>query len=332
MPPVGGRGTVVGIAGALAGAVVAALTITTLTVTGSASFTGDVTMTGGANALKVGTPTADTTDEVTIEATDAARTPLSLELATSQTANAFEVKSQGGTIVNWLSPDGYPIGTCAKFCYLADHFTTPSGFTTATGSLSVIRVVSGTGTNVVQVSTYAGALGAARAGTGTDTTGRAALGSNGTNQFEPAIGRLVYRTKCALPNLSDGTETYTSYIGFSDSYAGAATDGMYFRYTHGTNSGKWEAVCAGGSTETVVDTGIAAAAATWQTFEIDCNSGATSVVFKINGATVATIATANIPSAGEAFSYMNNIVKSAGTTERYLYCDYIELLVVPTSQ
>ena len=73
------------------------------------TFTADQTMTGGANAVTVGTPTADTTSDVLVEASAATQTPLGLELATSQTANAFEIKAQGGTVIYARGPTGESI-------------------------------------------------------------------------------------------------------------------------------------------------------------------------------------------------------------------------------
>ncbi|MFV4701614.1 hypothetical protein ACNJUI_21545, partial [Mycobacterium tuberculosis] len=88
--------------------------------------------------------------------------------------------------------------------------------------------------------------------------------------------------KHAVHTLSDGTNTYTTRLGFIDSNGGESTDGVFFRYTDGVNAGKWQAVCRSNGTETTADTGITPVADTWHLFEIDVNADGTSVSFSID--------------------------------------------------
>ena len=158
--------------------------------------------------------------------------------------------------------------------------------------------------------------------TGTATNGRAGRLSStvacvfGTNpwRFETTVG---------LDILSDGTNTYTSRFGFMDSQAVEPTDGAYFRYTHGTNGGRWECVTRSNNVETAsaLDSGITVDTAL-HNFSIDVNAAASEVVFKIDGATVAT-GTANIPSGtSRATGFGYSQIKSAGTTNRNLNYTY----------
>lgn len=158
--------------------------------------------------------------------------------------------------------------------------------------------------------------------TGSTTTGRAGRLSStvacvfGTNpwRFETTVG---------LDTLSDGTNTYTVRFGFMDSQSGEPTDGAFFRYTHGTNSGKWECVTRSNNVETAsaLDSGVTVDT-NLHNFSIDVNAAASSVVFQIDGVTVAT-GTANIPSGtSRATGFGYSIIKSAGGTNRNLNYTY----------
>jgi len=183
---------------------------------------------------------------------------------------------------------------------------------------------SGSGASIQNASNYVGAA----VGqiitllAGSTTTGRAGRLSSsvacvfGTNpwRFETTVG---------LDILSDGTNTYTSRFGFMDSQAGEPTDGAYFRYTHGTNGGRWECVTRSNNVETAsaLDSGITVDTAL-HNYSIDVNAAASSVVFQIDGVTVAT-GTANIPSGtSRATGFGYSIIKSAGGTNRNLNYTY----------
>jgi hypothetical protein len=124
--------------------------------------------------------------------------------------------------------------------------------------------------------------------------------------------------------VSDGTDTYTVRMGLSDAAVGTeATDGVMFRYTHGTNSGEWQGVTRSNTTESVLDTNTAAEITAFHCFEFEINAAASSVEFFIDGASKGTIST-NIPSgAGRATSLMPFGVgkAGAGTTARIFAID-----------
>ncbi len=139
----------------------------------------------------------------------------------------------------------------------------------------------------------------------------------------------IMRWRVAFDAVSDGTNTYFSSLGFGGQINSKdQTDGIYFTYTHSTNSGKWQAVTASGGTRTSTDTGVAAGTS-YQSLEIRTNAAGTSVEFYIDGSLVATNTT-NIPTttATAIFITMN---KSAGTTSRVLYMDYYSLETTRTT-
>lgn len=190
-------------------------------------------------------------------------------------------------------------------------------------------VNSGTGASVtIDASVLAdssGHPGIAIVTTGTTNTGRAALTTVTTGQtILLGAGAVTYETDVYLLDaLSDGTDTYTNYIGLNDVSTGNGVDSVMFRYTHSTNSGKFECVTRSNSTETASDSGITVAATTWYKLGITVNAAASSVSFLVNGSVVATITT-NIPTgSGRQTTPLIGIVKSAGTTARRILVDYI---------
>lgn len=169
--------------------------------------------------------------------------------------------------------------------------------------------------------------------TSTSASGSAGIGSaaQDTVVFGAAVHRLT--AVCKLPVLSDATQTYTVVIGFSDSRTTALpADGVFFSYTHGTNSGRWTAMSYSNSLSSTLFTDTAITADTaWHTYEIAVNAAATVALFYIDGALVATRSTAagdSIPTGSARATAANvTIIKSVGTTSRSLYIDLLALEV-----
>lgn len=128
-------------------------------------------------------------------------------------------------------------------------------------------------------------------------------------------------------NLSDGTDTFTVYLGFIDSATGDATDGVYWRYSHGINGGKWQCVTRSNSSESTADSGAAVVANTWYRLRIVVNAAGTSAAFYVDDSLVATITT-NIPTAaGRETSWQARIEKSAGSNWRHMQVDWHKQVV-----
>jgi hypothetical protein len=169
-----------------------------------------------------------------------------------------------------------------------------------------------------------GGVGWLRGALGTTATGRCAV-TGALNLFRLSLGRAIFKTRLRIPVLSDATTTYSQRYGFFDIVSSEATDGVFFRYTHSVNGGRFQAVSRNNNVETAVDTGVTVAAATTYRFHIDVNAAGTSVEFLIDGAVVATITT-NIPTAASprttGFGIM--ALKSVGTTAVNCYeADYV---------
>lgn len=162
------------------------------------------------------------------------------------------------------------------------------------GSGDWTAVVNGTGAVVTNAASAADdTVGSVSMALGTVATNNAAV-RTGANILLLGRGAARFQAKFQVATLSDGTNTYTLRTGFIDSSTAECTDGVYFRYTHGTNSGKFEAVCRSNNVETTADTGITVATNGNYLVRIEINAAGTSAAFYIADTLVATITT-NIP-------------------------------------
>lgn len=141
---------------------------------------------------------------------------------------------------------------------------------------------------------------------------------------------LWWETLINISALSDGTNTYTTYLGLHDNISGTnPNNGIFFRYTHSVNSGNWQGVARAASSETVLNTSTAVAATTWIRLAIACDAAASLITFYINGSSVGTV-NATIPTL--PIGSQITITSTAGTVSRIVYVDYIQLVQVMTSR
>lgn len=151
------------------------------------------------------------------------------------------------------------------------------------------------------------------------------LGNNTSGSMFLGSGAISITWIAKLSALSDVSDTYSSRMGFSDSFTGTAPpNGCYFTYTHGTNGGRWQIVTVAATVATTSDSGIAADT-NYHSFRIDINAGATSVAFYIDD-----VQTSNSPSVTNipvAILYPQaNFLKTVGTTRRALIVDAFTLV------
>lgn len=173
------------------------------------------------------------------------------------------------------------------------------------------RTVSGTGAAVTADIGTATQPGFAECFLGTTTTGRVGYGTY-SRTLKLGGGALRFVVKAALSNLSDGTNTFTQWIGLTNNYGAEGAELACFRYTHSVNGGKWQSVTSLAGVQTAADTGVTVVAGAEKLFDIRVNSAGTEVTFYINGVLVATHST-NIPT-GE-LGAMVNTIRSAGTAD-----------------
>lgn len=175
-------------------------------------------------------------------------------------------------------------------------------------------------------------VGVAGVGTGTSTTGRGGFIWPSTNPAATSAlyfgaGRWVFETRVRLSALSDGTNTYSARTGFTrDPASETPLDGAFFSYNpaaHG--NGNWHCVSRNNNSNRVVDTGVAASASAWQVLRIEVPADASEILSYIDG-TLEDTNTTNIPSgSSRRFGYGCAILKSAGSTGRDIYVDYVLL-------
>lgn len=182
------------------------------------------------------------------------------------------------------------------------------------------------------VNTTENALGVLKSETGTTNAGRAGIFKSNDQVIFGSGFTYTFQFRQAIETLSDGTDTFTVYLGFFNnvSTSGDCVNGVYFRYTHGTNSGKWQAVTRAASVETAEDTTVAVDAGPFHTFKIVINANGSQVDFYIDGVKTNDITT-NIPTGANLTSFGFKIEKSAGTTSRSMYQDYYDLLITRTT-
>jgi hypothetical protein len=198
---------------------------------------------------------------------------------------------------------------------------------TAAGEFT--QYVSGTGASV-QTGTYGqdatnNALGVTQVDTGTTATGRAGLGMVSGAIVKPTLARLLWCARTAIEAVSSVSETFTVRQGLGDFYTVGTdgTNGLFFRYTDLVNGGRWQCVSrAAGADLTVVDSGVSPDL-DYHTYEVDLAEDGQSCLFKIDGATVATISAPNLPTVANAMGAGFQIIKSVGTTQRNMDVDFM---------
>ena len=124
----------------------------------------------------------------------------------------------------------------------------------------------------------------------------------------------------SIPTLSDGTETFSAGVQVTTSPTSATfapNNTIGIRYTHGTNSGKWQGFTKDNAgTESTADLGVTVAANTVYSLRIELDKQNAEARFYLDGVMAGRV-TANLPTAGAAGA-RTVMVKSAGTTSRTL--------------
>lgn len=194
------------------------------------------------------------------------------------------------------------------------------------GSLGWINNSSGTNSTLILGDPNAyidgGHVGTLRIYTGTTTTGRGAA-SLGTSTFVLGGGEITIEALVLLPTLSDGTNSYTVYIGSGDQTTSTEhSNGVYFVYSHSLNSGQWMGRTANSATRTTVNSSITVANNTWYKLRIVSDATGSNVEFFVNGVSIGTSST-NLPTGTTKWmGPIYKIVKSAGTSGREILTDY----------
>jgi hypothetical protein len=205
-----------------------------------------------------------------------------------------------------------------------------SGSFSTTGAGDWIQQLS-TGTITAPNTNSTGSAGLCQFNTGNSATGRVSisLGIDATTAekagpIDFALGTAKFFAAFDEGTASVAADAYTARVGFFDSVTTTPVDGCYFRYAHGTNSGKWQIVSISNSVETAADSGLTFVATTRRTFGIVATS--TSCAFyNANAQVTNSPLGTNIPSGGtRTVTAGVFILKSASTVDvKAMYVDYI---------
>lgn len=211
------------------------------------------------------------------------------------------------------------------------------GSTARYGPFGFIGTASGTGASVgaqdaILASNVTGGQLKISSGTQASTSYANFHGNTTSFMFNTTSPTVAYEleTRVFFPSAntqSAGSDDYTFRFGFIDTGTSAAvTDGAWFEFTSGDTD--WHCKTAS-NTSNVTDTDSSSAVSedTWYRLTISVNAAADSIVFAVNGTTVATLTTtANIPrTTGRLTGIAMGCLKGAGSTEGVAYIDYVGL-------
>jgi hypothetical protein len=164
-------------------------------------------------------------------------------------------------------------------------------------------------------------------GTTNNATGHAVLDLfNSVNKIRLRSQRVFFKARVMIPTLSTGAITFTAQVGLQDTNAiGAPANGVYFSYTHGTNSGQWVGTSRASSTSSSVNSAVAVTANQWYLLRAEINAAGTSISFYIDDALIGSVTT-NIPVSTTGMRPLFQMDKgSTSNQSRILAVDFLYL-------
>jgi hypothetical protein len=147
-----------------------------------------------------------------------------------------------------------------------------------------------------------------------------------TDWFGKGTGVTTLNTKTVIDTLSDALEDFTFRIGYISSSISESPNGLFVRYNHAVNGGKFEFVARRNNSETVIDTGVTVVAGTEYNIIITLDNAVTSASCSINGSTPVVLTTL-LPQRGSGSGYGAMIGKSVGTATRRVHVDFFEFII-----
>jgi len=201
-----------------------------------------------------------------------------------------------------------------------EHFLSHLASTTIFSEVfSGVSSTSGTGNDKDHPGVYSISTGSSATSTGYLRVGN----SSGTVMV--GGGTLIYEQLIRIPNLSDGSQTFTAQFGFFEPMYGAGTGGKHhIKFNHDSTSGNWQTSIKNGGVMTTTASSTAVSTG-WQKIRIVVNADRTSVSFFVNGTELSSspMTGSNIPDNTDAMRFGWGITKSVGTTARTIDTDYV---------
>jgi SO2946-like, C-terminal domain len=203
------------------------------------------------------------------------------------------------------------------------------GFRNSSDALVQLTAASGGAISETNQSNVVDRPGLLEWSTGTSATGSGSMTTGNPNAL--MLGNFwywKYDMIFRILTLSSAGMAYTLRIGFIDSITAESTDGVFLRYTHAANSGKFQAVSRSNNVEagSASDTGITAEVNNYHRFTVNVFPAGNLADFYIDGTLIGSQST-NIPTAatrGVGAGFM--FIKTAGITNAsFLVMDSFEL-------
>jgi hypothetical protein len=168
-------------------------------------------------------------------------------------------------------------------------------------------------------------IGVAAISTLTSASATPTLYQGNGSGFAVGLGTTVtYEFMIQVPVLSTSAQEFVLKNGLHTSLN--ATDpgnGIYFKYDRAATGDFWVTTTRQTSTSTDTTTSTAVVAGQWYRFKFVANTAGNSVVFSIDGVTVATHTT-NIPTGtAKLINPAIQMIKTVGATARLMYVDWV---------
>lgn len=151
--------------------------------------------------------------------------------------------------------------------------------------------------------------------------------SRGPGALHCTGGTMTFRTSVLIPTLSAPGDEFKLFVGLRGAGSSIANifshAGLGFTYTDSENSGRWVARYGANGSVTTSNLAPSVTADTWYDLEIETN--ATNLIFRVNGATLLTVAVSGAPSSGllNLVSPAVQLTKIDGTfNESGVFVDY----------
>lgn len=130
------------------------------------------------------------------------------------------------------------------------------------------------------------------------------------NQLILGGGAITLNWVVKIAVLSTGGSRYTLRLGLGDTRNADQANGLYFEYSDNINSGNWVYKSAAGSVRTTSNSSTLVTTG-YHNFQITINAAASTVSYSVDGVSLGTNITTNIPTL--AITPFIDIVRSIGT-------------------
>jgi hypothetical protein len=214
--------------------------------------------------------------------------------------------------------------TLSNTLTLEDDFVSNSnigaiGWTTTTNGAGAAAATSDVGVDAAN-----GAIGVIALATGTNSSGRTALMTSPVAFSLNAMTNSIIQWRLGLSALSTVAQEYRVKVGFIDvSGAGESVDGVFFEYDRLTAGDLWR-ICVANNSVLSKTTTIIPVTTSFATLRIEI-TGTSSARYYVNDVLAGTISSGLPSGAGRQTGLGVKIEKTAGTTSRIVYCDYVML-------